>query len=130
MDNREKPGVGSHPVNLGFRFILELAALLALALWGSRQAEGVLSLVLALGVPALAATIWAVFRVPGDSSASGKAPVPVPGILRLALELGFFAFAAWAFTTTVGGSAALVFGGAVLVHYALSYDRLKWLVRA
>jgi hypothetical protein len=41
-------------------------------------------------IPLLAATAWGVFNVKGDPSRSGKAPVPVPGIVRLLLELAFF----------------------------------------
>jgi hypothetical protein len=32
--------MGSHPVNLAFRFLLELAALAVSATWGWQQAEG------------------------------------------------------------------------------------------
>lgn len=39
---------------------------------------------LALGIPGVAAVLWATFRVPNDP---GRAPVPVPGIVCLALEL-------------------------------------------
>lgn len=82
--------MGSHPVNLGLRFALEMTALLALGVWGSRQGEGVFSVVMALGVPILAAALWGTFAVPGDPSRSGKAPVPVTGIVRLVYEIVFF----------------------------------------
>ncbi|GAB4438441.1 MAG: hypothetical protein Kow00120_06070 [Anaerolineae bacterium] len=120
--------MGSHPVNLGFRFLLELAALFALGAWGSRQGEGVVSLALALGVPAIAAVLWATFRAPGDSSA-GKAPVPIPGVVRLALELIFFVAATLALYSIGSETLSLVFGVAVVVHYAASYDRILWLLR-
>ncbi|MBN2245139.1 MAG: DUF2568 domain-containing protein, partial [Candidatus Aminicenantes bacterium] len=37
--------------------------------------------------------LWGTFRVPGDSSSSGKAPIPIPGFLRLFLELVIFSLA-------------------------------------
>ena len=84
-----------HPINLAVRLLLEFAALAAMAYWGWRQADGVLRFVLAIGIPLVAAALWGTFAVPDDPSRSGKAPVPVSGIVRLALELAFFAFAVW-----------------------------------
>ena len=121
--------MGSHPVNLGLRFALEMTALLALGVWGSRQAEGVLSVVMALGVPLLDAGLWGTFAVPGDPSRSGKAPVPVAGIIRLGYEIIYFGFAAWALLSMGNAALGLAFGVAVIIHYVLSYDRVKWLVR-
>ena len=121
--------MGSHPVNLGLRFALEMAALLALGVWGSRQGEGVLSVVMALGVPIFAAALWGTFAVPGDPSRSGKAPVPVAGIIRLVYEIVFFSFATWALFNMGNAALGLAFGVVVIIHYVLSYDRVKWLVR-
>lgn len=120
--------MGSHPVNLGLRFVLEMAALLALGVWGSRQGEGVLSIVLALGVPVFAAALWGIFTVPNDPSRSGKSPVPVPGIVRLIYEIVFFGFATWSLFNTGSATLSLAFGVVVIIHYILSYDRVQWLV--
>ena len=60
---------------------------------------------------------------------SGSAPVPVPGLLRLALEMGFFGVAAWALYDMGFGTLTAIFGTAVVLHYLLLYDRLTWLVR-
>jgi hypothetical protein len=120
--------MGFHPVNLAFRFLLELSALLAMGLWGWRQGEGALRFLLALGIPLVAATLWAVFAVPGDRSRSGNAPLPVPGVVRLTIELLFFAFATYALYDAEGASLGASLGAAVTVHYALSYDRVMWLV--
>ena len=73
--------------------------------------------------------LWGTFAVPGDPSRSGKAPVPVPGILRLVLELALFGFAAWALYDSGSPMLALVLAVLTLIHYALSYDRIAWLVR-
>ena len=121
--------MGSHPVNLGLRFALEMTALLALGVRGSRQGEGVLSVVMALGVPILAAVLWGTFAVPDDPSRSGRAPVPVAGIIRLVYEIVFFSFAAWALLSIGSATLSLAFSVTVIVHYVLSFDRVKWLVR-
>ena len=121
--------MGSNPINLLVRFILEIAGLLAMGWWGWNQAEGVSRFFLAIGIPLLAAGLWGTFAVPNDPSRSGKSPVPVPGFLRLLLELGFFAFAIWSLFAMEASTLGLIFGIAVLVHYLVSYDRVAWLLR-
>ena len=46
--------MGSNPINLAVRFILERAGLVALGWWGWNQGEGVLRFLFALGIPFLA----------------------------------------------------------------------------
>jgi hypothetical protein len=121
--------VAYHPINLAIRFLLELAALAAFAMYGWRLTDhGVLRFILAALLPLIAASLWGVFAVPDDPSRSGSAPVPIPGSLRLVLEPAFFAAAAWAFSgrSPVG---AAVFAGVVVVHYVVSFERVMWLVR-
>lgn len=120
--------MGSHPVNLAFRFLLELAALLAMGLWGWKQSEGAIRVLMALAVPAVAGALWGTLAVPGDPSRSGSAPVAVPGTVRLAIELLFFVFATWALYKVQGTNLSVLFGAAVIIHYALSYDRVMWLI--
>lgn len=121
--------MGSNPINLALRFLLELIALFALGRWGWMQSDGWLRFVLILGIPVLAALLWGTFAVPGDPSRSGKAPVPVPGVVRLLLELTFFALAATALFATQAATVGWILGVAVGLHYALSYDRIRWLLR-
>src|SRR5690606_19890911 len=71
-------GMANNPLNLGLRFLLELVALFAVGYWGWTQHQGVMRFVLAIGLPALLAAAWGIFRVPGDASASGEAIVAVP----------------------------------------------------
>ena len=78
----------------------------------------------------MAAAVWGVFAVPGDPSRSGSAPVPVPGALRLLLEIGFFAFAVWCLSSLHPPSLAILLGSVTAAHYAISYDRIGWLLRA
>lgn len=119
--------LGFHPINLGFRLVLELAALVSIGLGASTLTEGWFRWVLAIGVPLVAAVVWGVFNVPGDRSRSGEAPVPVPGIVRLLIELAVFISGA-VLISLVSSAAAAVLGGAVAVHYAISIDRIRWLL--
>lgn len=120
--------MGSHPANLALRFLLELAALASVGLWGWRQSETWLRIVLAIGIPIVLAIIWGTFAVPNDPSRSGSAPVPVPGIFRLLVELGFFGFALWTLYDMGWSKQSLILGMVVLVHYISSYDRVLWLL--
>lgn len=120
--------MGTHPANLAVRFLLEVSAYLILGFWGWRRRDDGLRIVVALAIPLLWAALWGTFAVPGDPSRSGSAPIPVPGVLRLALECAFFACATWALYELRFVRLAAVFGTAVAVHYALSYDRIRWLV--
>jgi hypothetical protein len=121
--------VGTHPLNLVLRFFLELVALFALGLWGWQLSDGWVSLLFAAGIPIFTALLWAVFAVPNDPSRSGKAPVPIPGVLRLVLELAFFGFAVWAFYDSGYQWVSLAFGLLVAIHYLISYDRIIWLLK-
>lgn len=121
--------MSQNPVNLGVRFLLELAALAALAYWGWTQHTGIPRYLLSIGLPFLAATLWGTFRAPEDSSANGKAPVPVAGWLRLLLEVLFFTSAAWCLFDAGAALAGYVFSGVALIHYLVSYERVLWLFK-
>ncbi|WP_347839268.1 YrdB family protein [uncultured Draconibacterium sp.] len=118
-----------HPVNLALRFFLEIAALVALGKWGWQLTNTWHKYLLALAVPLLAALIWGVFAVPNDPSRSGKAPVPVSGAVRLLIELLFFALAGAVLFQMEYILAAAILAIATLVHYLLSYQRVRWLLR-
>ena len=120
--------MGSHPINLIFRFILELCALTAIGIWGWKQSDGFFRFVLSIGIPIILATIWGVFNVPDDPSRSGAAPVIVSGIVRLSVELAIFAFAIWSLYNIGSIRLSRILGIAVLLHYILSYDRITWLL--
>jgi hypothetical protein len=120
--------VRMRPLNLVARFLLEIAGLVALGNWGYRMQDDAWRYLLAAAFPIAAAAVWGVFAVPGDPSRSGAAPVPVPGILRLGIELLFFAVAAFAMFTVGMQTLALVYGVAVVVHYIASLPRIRWLL--
>ncbi len=115
--------------NLALRFLLELSALTAFAMWAWGSTEGVWRFVCVVLVIMSLAAIWGVFAVPDDPNRSGAAPVPVPGSLRLMLELLILGGAGFAIFQ-VG---LPLFGGVqvalVAFHYALSIDRISWLLQ-
>ena len=119
--------MSNHPLNLVLRFALEIAGLIAMGYWGFRTGQGAfMRFLLGSGVPLLAAVLWGVFRVPDDP---GSAPVAVPGVLRLILELAFFGFAVWALNDAGARTLGWALGLVVLAHYLISYDRVAWLIR-
>ena len=120
--------MGSHPINLAIRFILELSALASTGIWGWRQSDGWLRIVFAIGIPIILAAIWGTFAVPNDPSRSGSSPIATPGIVRLLLELVFFAFATWALYDIGFVKLSLVFGISTIAHYIISFDRILWLI--
>jgi len=111
--------------NLALHFLLELCALAALSYWGFQTGGGwLVKIVLGIGVPLLVAFAWGTFRVPDDP---GRAPVSVPGPLRLLLELAVFSLAIVDLVAAGRSTLAWIFGLAVLINYALMYDRLVWM---
>jgi len=121
--------MGSNPINLTIRFILELTAFIAIGIWGWKLADGWVRYVLALGIPIIFAIIWGTFAVPNDPSRSGTAPVVVPGIVRLAIELAIFALAIWIIHDLRYTRLSWIFGIIVAIHYIISYDRIMWLIK-
>ena len=117
-----------HPVNLALRFLLELSALGIFGYFGFKLTDTPWKFVWLIILPLAAAVIWGVFAVPEDPSRSGNAPVPVSGILRLILELLFFASAGYALYLLDYKKISLVFCVVVVLHYVSSYNRISWLV--
>lgn len=121
--------MGSHPLNLGLRFVLELTALCGMGIWGHAQTTTNWRWIVALALPLAAAAIWGTFAVPGDPSRSGSAPVAVPGSLRLALELLVFGAGVAGFVLAGWRTTGLAMATLVVIHYASSWDRITWLVQ-
>ena len=102
-------------LNLAFRFILELLALVALFLWGLQASDSLpLQLLAGLGAPALVMAVWGLFVAP---KASRRLADPV----RLAVELAIWALGALAFGLVVGPIVGIMFGAAVLISLALMF---------
>jgi hypothetical protein len=121
--------MSTHPLNLAFRFILELTALFAMGYWGWTQHQGFSRFLWMIGLPLLFAILWGTFAVPDDPSRSGLAPVVIPGLVRLLLELAIFAIGVWCCFAASQPTWGWVLGIAVLVHYIISYDRIVWLLK-
>ena len=115
--------MANNPINLALRFVLELYALYAMGYWSWHRFEGWLRILPVILVPLTAAVIWGAFRVPSESP-RGHASVPVPGMIRLLIEAGFFGFAVWGLFSAGATQAGTIFGIVLLIHYVLSYDRL------
>ena len=121
--------MAQHPINLAVRFFLEVLALAFFAHWGWNSFDSPINVIAAVGIPVFAATAWGVFAVPGDPSRSGKTVVKTPGAARLALEAVFFIAAAVASNFSLSIVMATVFALAVIVHYAASVERIRWLLK-
>jgi Protein of unknown function (DUF2568) len=100
-------------LNLAFRFVLEMLALVALFLLGLSISDSLLfQVVLGLGMPAIAILVWGLFVAP---KASRRLPDPT----RLAVESGVWLAGAIAFWLAAGLLVAVLFGAAVVVNLVL-----------
>jgi Protein of unknown function (DUF2568) len=111
--------VGIKTANLGVRFLLELAALAALAYWGSQTGPLALSIVLAIAAPLAGAVLWGLFAAP-------KSRHRLRGARRLIVEIPFFGAAVAGLAATGQWVLAAVFAVVVvlseLVTYGLATD--------
>ena len=102
-------------LNLGVRFLLEIAMLCALAWAGAEVGAGVswlVSVVLALALALPAALVWGLFVAP-------KAPRRLDDPTRLVVELLLFASAADALAYVGNVTLAVVFAVLVLTNTAV-----------
>ena len=120
--------MGSNPINLMIRFLLELNVLLAMGMWGWKLSDNWLRFILAIAIPVIAMTIWGTFAVPDDPSRSGQALVQVSGVIRLLIEFTFFSVSVWMLNDMGLPKWSLWVGIITVVHYAMSYDRIIWLL--
>ncbi len=114
-------------LNLAVRFLLEMLALVSLAYWGWVLGTGWTRPLLALLLPLAGATVWGVFRVPGDP---GNAPVAVTGPVRLGIEAAVFGGSVWIQAHYLSGRIAFFFAAVLVLHYAFDYDRVRRLLTA
>ncbi len=113
---------------LATRFLLELVAIVSFGIYGWRAFDSPWRFLLVVVLPIAAATLWGTLAVQGDPSRSGAAPVPVPGQVRLLVEIAVLfggAAALWA----AGLARPALISVIVLVGYhLLAYDRVLWLL--
>lgn len=117
-----------NPINLAVRFILEVIALVSLGIWGWKFSDQWFHYLLAMGIPVALAIVWGTFNVPDDPSRSGGAPVVVPGLVRLVIEIGIFSVTVWALYDIGYTKFSFILMVAVLIHYVVSYERIMWLL--
>ncbi|MER9136856.1 YrdB family protein [Mesorhizobium sp. M0830] len=115
--------------NLTLRFLLELAALLGLGIASWALSHDWWRWVAALAIPLVAAALWGTFAVLNDPSRSGRAPVPVPGAVRLVIELVILFGGAAGFYLAGQTTTGIVMALLIVISYAFSLDRLAWLLR-
>jgi hypothetical protein len=101
--------------NLALRFLLELCALGALGYWGFKTGNGTITKVaLGVGAPLVAAVVWGTFVSP-------QAPVQLPGLMVLILQVLVFGSAAAALVATGHRTLAVVFVVIVVINAILMY---------
>ena len=127
-ETKNKYNMSTHPINLAVRFTLEIMVLVSASMWGWRLADNWPKYLFMIIVPIILAVIWGTFNVPGDPSRSGNAPIVTPGIVRLAIELAFFAFGSYCWYSMGFTKTGLIFTVVVVMHYIVSYDRVIWLI--
>ena len=102
-------------LNLGFRFILEMAVLVGLFLWGfSLSDQLVVQLVLGLGAALLAMVVWGLFVAP-------KAKRRLPDPARLVVELAVFGAAVLAYVSSGNLFVGILLGTAAVISLALMF---------
>lgn len=100
-------------VNLGIRFLLELAALGALGWWGVHvSGSTVAKIVLGIGLPLIVAIVWGRFISP-------KAPVRLSRPVWLALQAVIFGAAALALASVWSVWAGVALAIVVVVNTAI-----------
>lgn len=116
-------------VQAGFRFLLEMVALVCWGIVGWQLVDGAVGRwFLAMMFPVAAATVWGTFRVPDDRSASGQAPITVEGPVRLFLELAVLLGAAVMTAVVWRQVVGVALGAAVIAHYVMTLPRVRWLL--
>ena len=118
-----------NPANLLLRFLLELTALAGFAVCAWQTTSGRWRALFALTVVLCVIALWGIFAVPDDPSRSGSAPVPIPGAVRLVLELTILFGGAFAWHQAGYSVVGIVAGALITLHYAFSTDRIFWLLQ-
>ena len=98
--------------NLALKFVLELAAFAALAVWGATVGDGAVQVLVAVAAPLTAIVLWGVFAAPKSSSRLSTGP-------RVAFELTVFGLAVVALAAAGHDGAAIVLAVAMTVNFLL-----------
>jgi hypothetical protein len=99
-------------LNLALKFLLELGALAAVAVWGVSAGDGLTSIVYGVAAPLVVAVLWGAFAAP-------RARRRLPLRFRVPFELGVFALAAAALWAAASPVWAAAFACVVLLNALL-----------
>ncbi len=117
-------------VILAARFLLEIFGLVGIGFLGWWLGDGGwIGAVLAAVLVLAGAAVWGIFRVRYDPPNKAEQPVVVPGWVRFAIEIGFFAVAAVGLWLGANRAASETLMTAVVVLYVVTWDRQRWLLR-
>jgi Protein of unknown function (DUF2568) len=105
--------------NLALKFLVELAAFAAFAVWGAAAGDGIWSVVLGIAAPAVAIVLWAIFAAPKSERRLG-------GAARVPFELGVFGLAAVGLAVADHVTLAIVFAVVAAVNAALLFAFGQW----
>jgi hypothetical protein len=105
--------------NLAVKFALEMGALAAFAWWGATVAGGALAVLLAVGIPVIAAVLWGIFAAPRAS----RRLLLVP---RMAFELTVFGLAAAALGAAASTAVGVAFAVVAIINAALLTVLDQW----
>jgi hypothetical protein len=113
-------------MGLILHFLLELAALILISIWGFRAGSARWQQIL-LGIlpPLMLAVAWAILRVPNDP---GNAIVAISGPARLGLELAILGGAAAGLYAAGHPRWGVAFAAAIIFDYILMFERVRWLL--
>ena len=100
-------------VNLALRFLLELAAVVALGYWGFHTGGSTVArVVLGVGSQVLAAVVWGLFVAP-------KAAMTLPSRVKFVLGLAILLLAAVALAAAGQPAIAVAFAAIVVINQVL-----------
>jgi hypothetical protein len=119
--------LSQHPANLLLRRALEVVGLISIAQWGWERSTSWPRIVFAIGLPLLLVALWMTFATPDEPGWSKRVLIPVPGRLRLLLEIASFSLTIWFMLDSNQTALAIAFGLALLLHLIWSSPRLIWL---
>jgi hypothetical protein len=127
---RSDPPPSTPVVFLAVRFALEVFGLVGFGYLGWWLGNGgVVGGLLASVSVLVASAVWGIFRVRHDPPGKTDAPVIVPGKVRLAIEIGIFAIAAFGLWLGANRAASETLMTAVVLLYGITWDRQRWLWR-
>jgi Protein of unknown function (DUF2568) len=105
--------------NLALKFLLELAAVAAFAIWGASVDGTGIAVLRAVVIPVAAVALWSRFAAP-------KSPRRLPTRARVPFELAVFALAALSLFAADHTSIAIVFSAAVALNAVLLTWFQQW----